>query len=66
MICTTEKKTESLMKIKEVAERLNVSRTTVYEIIHSKGFPLKKLGPKKYRVYRDKLERWIENNGRTV
>ncbi|TCL40032.1 AlpA family transcriptional regulator [Anaerospora hongkongensis] len=66
MICTTEKKTEPLMKIKEVAERLNVSRTIVYEIIHSEGFPLVKLGPKKYRVYRDKLERWIANSGRSV
>lgn len=66
MICTTEKKIEPLMNIREVAVRLKVSRTIVYEIIHTKGFPLLKLGPKKYRVDRDKLERWIANSGRWV
>lgn len=66
MICIAEKEKLKLIKIREAQEILDVSRTTMYEMIHIKGFPLVKLGPKRFRVHKGRLERWIENNGRFV
>ena len=47
----------------DVARVLGVSKNTVYEVLHSKGFPAIKIG-KQYRVQRDKFFQWLDEMGR--
>ena len=42
----------------DVARVLGVSKTTVYEVFHSKDFPSIKIG-KQYRVQRDRFFVWM-------
>lgn len=46
----------------DVAEILGISRNTAYEIIHSKGFPVIKVG-KQYRVSSDRFIQWLHAQG---
>lgn len=43
----------------EVAQVLGISRANAYSLLHSKGFPVLKIG-KRLVVPRDKLIAWIE------
>lgn len=43
----------------DIAAILGISRNTSYEILHSKDFPVFKVG-KQYRIPRDKFLHWME------
>lgn len=56
------KRTEELPLVltpMDIAAILGVSRNTSYEVLHSKDFPVFKVG-KQYRVPRDKFLLWME------
>lgn len=55
-----------LLNINDVADTLQVSRPTVYQLIHQEGFPAFRLG-NRWRVSADGLDRWIaEQSGEAV
>ncbi len=44
----------------DIAAVLGISRNTAYEVIHSKGFPVIKVG-KQYRVHRERFFHWLDS-----
>ena len=44
----------------DVEATLSLSRNTVYELFHSKGFPAFRIG-KQYRIQRDKFLAWLDS-----
>lgn len=52
-------KTE-LLRAREVAARLNVSRSAAYALMANGTLPVIKLGPRSIRVPRRALDSWIE------
>lgn len=44
----------------DIAAVLGISRNTVYEVIHSKGFPAFRVG-KQYRVSRERFLTWLDS-----
>ncbi len=44
-----------------VAAFLGVSRSNVYEVMHSKGFPVVRMG-RRMIVAKDKFLKWLEEN----
>lgn len=50
------------LSVKETAEALGVSRQTVYRMIHSEGFPSKKLGRRRV-IYMAQLLEWMKEAG---
>ena len=44
----------------DIAAVLGISRNTVYEVIHSKGFPAFRVG-KQYRVSRERILTWLDS-----
>ena len=53
-----EKKT---LTVEETRKYLGVSRTTIYELVNSKGFPSFRIG-KRILVNADALQDWIDQN----
>lgn len=53
-----EKKT---LTVEETMKYLGISRSTIYELVNSKGFPSFRIG-KKILVNVDALEEWIKAN----
>jgi excisionase family DNA binding protein len=57
--------TARLLTVPEVAERLGISRVTVYRLIHERELPALRLrsGPKRapLRIWEDELERWLDS-----
>lgn len=51
----------NLITVKELEQFLKISTPTAYELIHSKGFPTVKMGPRKYRVDKTRLMNMIQN-----
>lgn len=54
-----------MLSVQQVAEKMNVSRTTVYEWINEKHLPYtnKYIGTRKViRIQEEILERWLEEN----
>ena len=47
-----------LLTVKQVARRLNVSRSHVYNLMHEAELPYVKIGGA-YRISRETLEAWI-------
>jgi|LSQX01.2.fsa_nt_gb excisionase family DNA binding protein len=47
------------ISVKQMAERLNISTDTAYEMVHSAGFPAIKIN-RTIRIPVDKLEKWLE------
>lgn len=47
---------------KEIAEILHCSIPTARETMHSKGFPLMRIG-KNFRVYREDFIKWMNQQG---
>ena len=56
------KEMPSLLTVKEVAQVLRIGRNAAYELIYRDNFPVLRLGPKKIRVPKNELIRWIETN----
>lgn len=48
-----------MLTVRQVAERLNVHRTTVYTFINE-GLPVTRLAPKAIRIDEEDLKVWIE------
>ena len=45
------------VSVTEAAQLLNLSRPTVYKLIHSEGFPVMRVGTRTL-IHRAKLEEW--------
>lgn len=50
------------LSVKEAQQILDVSRTTIYALIKTPGFPAARIG-KRWIVPQDALEEWIRNGG---
>lgn len=48
------------LSVSEAAASLGVSKKTMYELIHTDGFPVKKLEGK-YLIPVDGLKKWLES-----
>jgi DNA binding domain, excisionase family len=53
--------TKSVLNIEEAAEYLGLSRTSMYKLAKSKGFPAVILGERRIVVPIDKLNEWLNN-----
>ena len=53
----------SLLTVDEVAERLRLSRNTIYSLIHTHQIPHIRLG-RKFRIPTQAFENWIESAAR--
>lgn len=49
----------SLLTVKEVAKVLRIGRNAAYDLVYKNDFPVLRLGPKKIRVPKKELLRWI-------
>lgn len=47
----------------QIAEILQIGRSSAYELVRSKGFPAVKIG-RSVRVYREAFIRWMQENTR--
>ena len=54
--------TESLMTANEAARLLHVPRSTVYELVRSRGLPHVRIGDRGLRFTRSDLGSWIAEN----
>lgn len=54
--------TESLMTADEAARLLRVPRSTLYELVRSRGLPHVKIGQRGLRFTRTDLARWVGEN----
>lgn len=43
----------------DIAAVLGISRNTAYEVIHSQGFPMFRVG-KQYRISRERFLKWLD------
>jgi excisionase family DNA binding protein len=48
-----------LLKVRDLQNVLNVSKTTAYELVNSKNFPAVRVG-RCFRVPRESLKQWLE------
>lgn len=51
-----------LLTVKEVAALLRVAKSTAYELIYQKNFPILKLSDRKIRVPKRQFLKWIDEN----
>ncbi|MGZ6580053.1 MAG: helix-turn-helix domain-containing protein [Gaiellaceae bacterium] len=60
---TTEQHTSQLLTVPEVAERLRLSKGTVYRLVRTGVVPASRMGGEhtSIRVRADKLERWLDD-----
>jgi excisionase family DNA binding protein len=49
-----------ILTVNDVARILSISKAKSYEIVHSKGFPLKHIG-RSLRIPRDAFFKWIDS-----
>jgi excisionase family DNA binding protein len=54
--------TESLMTADEAARLLHVPRSTLYELVRSRGLPHVRIGERGLRFTRTDLARWVGEN----
>jgi excisionase family DNA binding protein len=54
---------ESLLRIPEVAARLNISRARAYELVRTGRIPAVRITPRQIRVDPTRLEAWISSGG---
>lgn len=52
----------TLLTVPEMAKILRIGRNAAYEMVYQKNFPVLRLGPKKIRVPKSELLKWIKNN----
>jgi excisionase family DNA binding protein len=55
-------RTESLLTADETAQLLHVPRSTVYELVRSRGLPHVRIGERGLRFTRSDLGNWIAEN----
>ena len=56
------KQTQETLTVKEVREILNIGTNSAYNLIHSKAFPVIKIG-QSYRIPKGPFYAWLENPG---
>ena len=56
------KQTQETLTVKEVREILNIGTNSAYNVIHSKAFPVIKIG-QSYRIPKGPFYAWLENPG---
>ena len=61
LLYQTEKQLPVYMNADQIAAYLGVSRTSVYELMHTEGFPLLRVGRRIIVASKDLLN-WIEEN----
>ena len=59
IVITDTKSLPLVLSPSDIAAILGISRNTTYEVLHSKGFPVFKIG-KQYRINRDKFLSWLD------
>lgn len=50
-----------VMTVQEAADTMGLGINKMYELVHTKGFPVVTVGRKKL-IIRSKFEEWLENN----
>lgn len=53
---------DPLLDAHEAAEPLHVPRSTLYELVRSRGLPHVRIGDRGLRFTRPELERWVGEN----
>ncbi len=53
---------EPLLDADEAAQLLHVPRSTLYELVRSRGLPHVRIGERGLRFTRAALERWVDEN----
>lgn len=53
---------EPLLDAHEAAKLLHVPRSTLYELVRSRGLPHVRIGDRGLRFTRSELERWVAEN----
>ncbi len=59
-ICTSIDDLPAMLSISQVAQALNISRTSAYELAHCKSFPAMLIGSR-IIVPKDRLVAWIDD-----
>lgn len=54
----TEQTRNATLSVQETAEELGICAKTVYELVHTKGFPAFRVG-RRIRISREGLQEWI-------
>lgn len=52
----------ALLTVKEMAEALKITQSNAYRIIYKKCFQILRIGPKKIRIPRYELIKWMESD----
>ena len=50
-----------MLSVQEIAKVLGISKTSAYDLVRSKGFPVLKIGSR-FVVSKDKFREWVEQN----
>ena len=50
-----------MLSVQEIAKVLGISKTSAYELVRSKGFPVLKIGSRLV-VPKEKFREWVEQN----
>ena len=50
-----------MSSVQEIAKVLGISKTSAYDLVRSKGFPVLKIGSRLI-VPKDKFRKWVEQN----
>jgi len=59
---TAERLDEPLLDANEAAELLNVPRSSLYELVRSRGLPHVRIGKRGLRFTRAGLRAWVDEN----
>ena len=52
---------KKLITVREFASEYSIGTNKAYEMVHSKDFPMVKLG-RKILIIKDRVDEWLENN----
>ena len=58
-MCKDIEEFPAVLRIKDVQKALRISRPKAYELAHTAGFPVVKIG-RAFRIPRDAFIRWLE------
>lgn len=61
-MATPDQLTEPLLDANEAAQLLRVPRSTLYELVRSRGLPHVRIGDRGLRFTRSDLESWISDH----
>ena len=61
LVCCAGKKKECWPSLTTISKVLGISKTSAYELVRSKGFPVLKIGSRMV-VPKEKFREWVEQN----